>query len=86
MYLIFISFGAAFFALLTGFLIGRYVFKLNWILLAGGMCGAMTSTPGLGAAIDATGDDNVAVGYGAAYPFALFAMVVFTIILHNLPM
>lgn len=42
----------------------------------------MTSTPGLGVAIDATGTDAVAVGYGATYPVALVFMVIYTILLH----
>ncbi len=74
------------FAMMIGFFIGRYVFKINWILLSGAICGGMTSTPGLGAAIDAIGSDDPASGYGATYPFALMGMVMWTIILHNLPM
>ncbi len=73
-------------AILIGFIIGRYVFKINWIMLSGAICGGMTSTPGLGVAIDAVGSDDPAAGYGATYPFALFGMVLFTIILHKLPM
>ena len=60
------------------FLVGRYLLHLNWILLAGAICGAMTSTPGLGAAIDATGSEDCGAGYGATYPFALLCMVLFT--------
>ncbi len=41
----------------------------------------MTSTPGLGAAVEATGCDDVATGYGAVYPVALLSMVIFTIVL-----
>jgi putative transport protein len=37
----------------------------------------MTSTPGLGAAIDFYGTDDVGASYGAAYPFAIICMVVF---------
>ena len=73
-------------AIMAGFLVGRYVFKLNWIVLSGAICGGMTSTPGLGAATDAVGSDDPASGYGATYPFALFGMVVFTIVLMKLPM
>jgi putative transport protein len=86
LYLVFVAFLSAFFALLVGFLLARYVFKLNWIILVGSLCGAMTSTPGLGVAIDSVGSDDAAVGYGATYPFALLGMVIFTILLHNLPM
>ncbi len=68
-------------SMVSGFLLGRYILKLNWILLAGALCGAMTSTPGLGAAVEATGCDDVASGYGAVYPVALLSMVLFTILL-----
>ncbi len=81
-----VSFAVALVAILVGFVVGRYVFKLNWIILSGGLCGAMTSTPGLGAAIDAAGSDLAAVGYGAAYPFALFGMVIFTVLIQKLPL
>lgn len=73
-------------AMMVGFFIGKYIFKINWIMLSGAICGGMTSTPGLGAAIDAAGGDEPAAGYGATYPFALLGMVIFTIVLHNLPM
>lgn len=73
-------------AMMVGFAVGRYVLKINWIMLSGAICGGMTSTPGLGAAIDAVGSDDPAAGYGATYPFALLGMVLFTIILHKLPM
>ena len=66
----------------VGFIIGRYVFKINWIMLSGAICGGMTSTPGLGAAIDAVGSDDPAAGYGATYPFALMGMVVFTLMIN----
>ncbi len=73
-------------SILVGYIVGRYVFKLNWIMLAGAICGGMTSTPGLGVAIDSLESDDPAAGYGAVYPFALLGMVLFTIILHKLPM
>jgi putative transport protein len=73
-------------AMMIGFFIGKYIFNINWIMLSGALCGGMTSTPGLGAAVDAIGTDDPAAGYGATYPFALIGMVLFTIILHGLPM
>lgn len=73
-------------AMTGGILIGRHVFKINWIMLSGAICGGMTSTPGLGAAIDAAKSDDPAAGYGATYPFALIGMVVFTLALHRLPL
>lgn len=73
-------------SIVVGYVIGRYIFKLNWIMLAGAICGGMTSTPGLGVAIDSLDSDDPAAGYGAVYPFALLGMVLFTILLHKLPM
>ncbi len=72
-------------AMLVGFFVGRYAFKLNWVVLSGAICGGMTSTPGLGAAVDAIGTDEPAAGYGATYPFALLCMIIFTIILNQIP-
>lgn len=85
-YLAIISLVVGLVGMMGGFLIGRYVFKINWLMLSGAICGGMTSTPGLGAAIEAAGSDDPAAGYGATYPFALLGMVIFTIILHKLPM
>lgn len=84
-YLAFVSLVIGNVAVAVGYIIGRYVFKINWIMLSGAICGGMTSTPGLGTAIDAVGSDNPAAGYGAVYPFALLGMVVFTILIHKLP-
>ena len=72
-------------ALLVGCVIGRYCLHINWFLLSGAICGGMTSTPGLSAAIDSTGSNVPAVGYGATYPFATIFMVIFTIVLRGLP-
>ncbi len=83
-YLAFVSLVVGSAAILAGYAVGRYLFKLNWIMLSGAICGGMTSTPGLGAAIDALGSDDPAAGYGAVYPFALLGMVIFTILLFQL--
>ena len=86
LYLLFVSFVCSFLSIAAGFFVGRYVFKLNWVVLAGALCGGMTSTPGLGVALEVTSCDDTVSGYGATYPFALIGMVFFTILLHNLPM
>lgn len=46
-------------------------------ICVGMMSGALTSTPGLAAAIDATGSSNASVGYGIAYPFGVVGVVLF---------
>lgn len=43
----------------------------------GMMTGALTSTPGLAAALEATGSDAASVGYGIAYPFGVVGVVLF---------
>jgi putative transport protein len=85
-YLAFVSLVVGAAAILAGYLVGRHLFGINWVMLSGAICGGMTSTPGLGAAIDAVGSDDPAAGYGAVYPFALLGMVMFSILLHRMPM
>lgn len=53
------------------------LFHLPAALSLGLMTGALTSTPGLAAAIEATGDPLASVGYGIAYPFGVLAVVLF---------
>ncbi|SDO19391.1 aspartate:alanine exchanger family transporter [Alkalicoccus daliensis] len=53
------------------------LFDLSPALSIGIMSGALTSTPGLAAALEATGDPLASVGYGIAYPFGVLAVVLF---------
>lgn len=53
------------------------IFDLPAALAAGLMCGALTSTPGLAAALEASGDTIASVGYGVAYPFGVLGVVLF---------
>ena len=46
-------------------------------LALGLLSGALTTTPGLAAGIEATGSDLVSVGYGIAYPFGVISVVLF---------
>lgn len=66
--------------ILVGALTCVAVIKLAGIpvdLSVGMMSGALTSTPGLAAAIEATGSDQASVGYGIAYPFGVVGVVLF---------
>lgn len=65
-------------SLLVGYILGKFVLKIDDAILVGGICGGMTSTPGLAAATEAFKSDRVAAGYGATYPFALIGMIIFT--------
>jgi len=46
-------------------------------LAAGMFAGALTSTPGLAAAVDTLSDVRVSVGFGIAYPFGVLGVVLF---------
>jgi len=65
-------------SIFIGYLCGRYILKIELVYLAGGICGGMTSTPGLASAIDAFNSEKVVLGYGATYPFALISMILWT--------
>ncbi|MDE5412614.1 aspartate:alanine exchanger family transporter [Alkalihalobacterium chitinilyticum] len=60
------------------------VFNLSPALSVGLMTGALTSTPGLAAALQATNDPLASVGYGIAYPFGVLAVVLFVQLLPRL--
>lgn len=53
------------------------LFHLPASLSIGLMTGALTSTPGLAAALEATKDPLASVGYGIAYPFGVIMVIFF---------
>lgn len=73
-----------FISIMVAYVVGRYVFKLDWLALSGAICGGITNTPTLGAAIDSVEGNEPAVGYGAVYPFALIFKIIFAIIVLRL--
>jgi AspT/YidE/YbjL antiporter-like protein len=67
-------------AILIGALMG-----IDGALAAGLFTGAKTTTPGLAAALEATGKNPlVSVGYGIAYPFGVLGVVLFAQLLPRL--
>ncbi|MDX1973298.1 MAG: TrkA C-terminal domain-containing protein [Candidatus Sumerlaeia bacterium] len=62
-------------ALTTAFL--HWLFDLSPALSVGIFTGAMTTTPGLAAAMESLKDPRVSVGYGIAYPCAVILKVLF---------
>lgn len=60
-------------------IVGHFILRLNWIVLVGIVCGGMTSTPGIGAAIESTQSEEVVTSYSAVYPVALIA-IMFTLL------
>lgn len=75
------------FIILSGALTCVAVIKLAGIptdLSVGMMSGALTSTPGLGAAEEATGSALASAGYAIAYPFGVLGVVLFVQMLPKL--
>lgn len=67
-----IVFSAGIFSLLLAKITGTDV-----RLIVGLFTGAMTSTPGLAAAIDASKSPMASIGYGIAYPFGVLGVILF---------
>lgn len=54
-----------------------YLMGIDAPIAVGLFNGALTSTPGLAAGIEATGSPNAAVGYGLAYPIGVVGVILF---------
>ena len=70
--------------LIAGFIttvIVQAIFGIEAPLAAGLYTGALTTTPGLAAALETVDDPNVSVGYGLAYPFGVVGVVLFVQVL-----
>jgi len=52
-------------------------FDLDMPIVTGLLTGALTSTPGLAAAIETTNSPLVSIGYGVAYPFGVIGVILF---------
>jgi len=53
------------------------VFHVDSNIVVGLLTGALTSTPGLAAAIDYTGSPLASIGYGVGYPFGVIGVILF---------
>ncbi len=61
--------------MLVGYLVARYIFKIDVLNALGSICGGMTSTPALGTLMSVTHSESVAVSYASTYPVALIMVV-----------
>ncbi len=64
--------------LTSAFLVGRLIFRLNLSTTLGSICGAMTSTPGLGTVTSAAESDAPVLAYASVYPVALITVILLT--------
>lgn len=55
----------------------KYVIGIEVPGVVGLIAGALTSTPGLAAAIDSTGSSYASIAYGIAYPFGVIGVILF---------
>ncbi|MBF0440838.1 MAG: hypothetical protein HQK54_02940 [Oligoflexales bacterium] len=60
------------------YIIGRYLFKINFLDLAGILCGGTSSTPGLATANEISDSDVPSVAYALVYPVCLTATILYT--------
>lgn len=63
-------------ASLTGVFL-KYMLNIRTDEIVGLIAGALTSTPGLAAAIDATQSSSASISYGIAYPFGVIGVILF---------
>lgn len=63
-------------ASLTGVVL-KYILDIQTDEIVGLIAGALTSTPGLAAAIDATKSSSASIAYGIAYPFGVIGVILF---------
>ncbi|MGV6846340.1 MAG: aspartate:alanine exchanger family transporter [Lutibacter sp.] len=61
-----------------------YFFGVDKNIAIGLLSGSLTSTPGLAAAIDATGSSLASIGYGIGYPFGVIGVIIFVSFLPRL--
>ncbi|NLR90866.1 transporter [Flammeovirga sp. SR4] len=61
---------------LVTFLLG-YLFDVDFKIAVGLLTGALTSTPGLAAAIESSQSPLASIGYGIAYPFGVIGVILF---------
>lgn len=57
--------------------IAYHLFNLEMPIVIGLLTGALTSTPGLAAAIETSNSPLVSIGYGVAYPFGVIGVILF---------
>jgi len=57
--------------------LSAFFFDIDFKLAVGLFAGALTSTPGLAAAIESTDSTLASIGYGIAYPFGVLAVIIF---------
>ncbi|WP_147677147.1 aspartate:alanine exchanger family transporter [Algibacter pacificus] len=54
-----------------------YIYDVDMNMMSGLLTGALTSTPGLAASIEASQSTMASIGYGIAYPFGVLGVILF---------
>lgn len=64
--------------LIVGTIIGKYIFRVNFLSILGTLTGGMTSTPGLSAVEPMTKSNAAHIAYATVYPFAMVILILLT--------
>ena len=70
-----VSFFITLIPMLLAVFIGKYIFKLNFLVILGTLTGGMNSTPGLTVTQTITKSDVPQIAYAAVYPFRLLMLL-----------
>ncbi|MEP5255890.1 MAG: TrkA C-terminal domain-containing protein [Winogradskyella arenosi] len=62
--------------MLVTVLVGRFIFKINFLSILGALTGGMTSTPGLSAADSMTDSEAPQTAYATVYPVSLVLIII----------
>jgi putative transport protein len=54
-----------------------YIYDVDMNMMSGLLTGALTSTPGLAASVEASQSSLASIGYGIAYPFGVLGVILF---------
>ena len=76
-----VSFLITLIPMIISVLVGKYIFKINFLVILGAISGGMNSTPGLTVAETITDSDAPQLSYAAVYPFGLVMIIVISQVL-----
>ena len=71
-----VSFFITLIPMIVAILVGKYIFKMNFLVILGTLTGGMNSTPGLTVAETITESDTPQIAYAAVYPFGLVMIII----------
>jgi len=71
-----VSFFITFIPMVIAVIVGKYILKMNFLVILGTLSGGMNSTPGLTVTETITDSDEPQIAYAAVYPFGLVMIII----------